>query len=273
MSQVVKLSTQNGPVTALASLVLHREDGSEVRAGELAVGDTYVVTRGGVSATETVAEILPVSAEEEREFLQDDRIARLEQALEAVSSRLETTENALTSANDALLGLQRTIVELTAAHIDRIFSDQVMVDTMAQRFFIAGANAIAHKARQSMQRAPELVVIEQAIPGAIKATLLEEGGVLIEEQLAETGEWVTGEQLSEEMRADVIQEVFGNLLAGYGASIGRAYYIVEDVHLEQFRKDAQAGAKQALTSVAGAAAPVVEPEAPVESEAEAPVVH
>jgi len=203
---------------------------------------------------------------------QAQELAALRQLVEEQGERLASVENALTSANDALLGLQRTIVELTASHIDRIFTDQVMVDSLAQRFFIAGANAIAHKARQSRERTPELVVIEQEIPGAIRATLKEEGGVLVEEQLKETGEWVTGDQLSEAMQAEVIQEVFGNLLAGYGCAIGRAYFIVEDVHLEEFRKQAQQGARQALDQVAGAAAPVAE-EAQAPAEPEAPVVH
>ena len=214
---------------------------------------------------------------------QAQELAELKALVAAQGERLETVENALESANNALLNLQRTIVELTASHVERVFTDPVMADSLAQRFFIAGANAIAHKARQSKERTPELVVIEQAIPGAIRATLKEEGGVLVEEQLKDTAEWVTGDQLSEEMRSDVIQEVFGNLLAASGCSIGRAYYIVEDVHLEQFRKEAAIGARAALTSVEGAAAPVVEaeaeapaneaaPEAPA-ADAEAPVVH
>jgi hypothetical protein len=274
MSQVVKLVTSNGPILVLASLLLNRADGSEVRAGELVAGDGYTVTRGGAQFSETVTEVLVPTAEEAREFLQEARIAKLEDLVEDQGSRLETTEKALESANNALLGLQRTIVELTASHIDRIFTDQVMVDSLAQRFFIAGANAIAHKARQSKERTPELIVIEQAIPGAIRATLKEEGGVLVEEQLKETGEWVTGEQLSEAMQADVIQEVFGNLLASSGCTIGRPYFIVEDVHLEEFRKQAAAGAREALSQVAGAAAPVTEEaQAPVEAEPEAPVVH
>ncbi|MNF63227.1 hypothetical protein D3C84_449230 [compost metagenome] len=272
MSQVVKLNTANGPITVLASLLLQRPDGTEVTAGELVAGDSYLVSRGGSMISETVIDVLAVTAEEEREHLQEHRLTTLELQLADQGSRLATAENALAAANDALLGLQRTIVELTASHIDRIFTDQVMVDSLAQRFFIAGANAIAHKARQSRERTPELVVIEQEIPGAIRATLKEEGGVLVEEQLKETGEWVTGEQLSEAMQADVIQEVFGNLLASYGCSIGRAYFIVEDVHLEEFRKQAQQGARQALEQVTGAAAPVAE-EAQAPAEPEAPVVH
>lgn len=267
MSQIVKLITSVGPLTALSALPVTR-DGVEVTLADLVAGDTYVVTRGGQSTTETVVEVLPVSAEEEREFLQDQRIATLEHSLQV--------------ANDTLLGLQRTIVELTASHIDRIFSDPVMVDTLAQRFFIAGANAIAFKARQSKERTPQLVVIESPIPGAIKVTLTEEGGVKIEEQLKDTGEWVGGDQLSEQMRSETFVEVFGNLLAGYGAEIGRAYYVVEDVHLEEFRKQAQASARETLAQTAGAAAPVVEeaqaPAAPADADpaqfaSEAPVVH
>jgi hypothetical protein len=281
MSHLIKLFTALGPVFALSDALFTRPDGTEVRAGDLVVGDTYQVTRGGAVFTETVEGIQPASQAEEDEYRQNARIAKLEELVTDLGSRLETTEHALESANNALLGLQRTIVELTASHIDRIFTDQVMVDSLAQRFLIAGANAIAFKARASVQRTPELVVIEQAIPGAIRVTLLEEGGVLVEEQLKETGEWVSGDKLSESLQSEVIPEVFGNLLAGYGASIGRPYYVVEDVHLETFRKQAQEGAKAALSQVAGAAAPVAEEaqapagEAvdPALSASEAPIVH
>ncbi len=187
-------------------------------------------------------------------------IETLEAAVSALEDRIETLEQALESNNEAVINLQRTIVELTASHVDRIFSDPVMVDTLSQRLFIAGANAIAHKARTSKERTPELVVIEAYIPGAIRATLLDEGGVLVEEQVTETGEWVSGTDLSESMQSEVITEAFGNLLASYGAHIGRQYYIVEDVYLEQFRKEASEAARTTaaqLTDV-GTASPVVE---------------
>ncbi|MNH68846.1 hypothetical protein D3C73_209330 [compost metagenome] len=275
MSHLIKLFTALGPVFVLSDALFTRPDGTEVRASELVVGDTYQVIRDGAVFSETVEGIQAASQDEENEYRQNVRIAKLEDLVTDLSSRLETTENALESANNALLTIQRTIVDMTAAHIERLFNDQVMVDSLSQRFLIAAANAIAFKARASAQRTPELVVIEQAIPGAIRVTLLEEGGVLVEEQLTDTGEWVTGEKMSESLQAEVIPEVFGNLLAGYGASIGRPYYVVEDVHLETFRKDAQAGAKQALEQVAGAAAPVAEAPAadPAQSASEAPIVH
>lgn len=274
MSHLIKLFTALGPVFALSDALFTRPDGTEVRASELVVGDTYQVTRNGAVFSETVEGIQAASQDEENEYRQNARIAKLEELLADQGSRLETVEHALESANTALLNIQRSIVDMTAAHIDRLFSDQVMIDSICQRILIAGANAIAFKARASQQRTPELVVIEQAIPGAIRVTLLEEGGVLVEEQLTDTGEWVTGEKMSESMQGEMIPEVFGNLLAGFGASIGRPYYVVEDVHLETFRKDAQAGAKQALEQVAGAAAPVVEtPADPAQSASEAPIVH
>lgn len=186
-------------------------------------------------------------------------VKEVEAHITLLEERIEVLESALESNNEAVLNLQRTIVELTASHIDRIFSDPVMVDTLSQRLFIAGANAIAHKARTSKERTPELVVIEAYIPGAIRATLLDEGGVLIEEQVSESGEWVSGNDLSEHMQAEVITEAFGNLLAGYGAHIGRQYYIVEDVYLEQFRKDASEAARTTTAQIdAGTASPVTE---------------
>lgn len=257
MSQVVVLSTDAGKLYANPSDQFDLADGTSVAADSLKAGDTFVITRDNANLKETVKDVQVVDSL---------------QLLASQEYRLTTVEQALQSNNDALLNLQRTIVEITAAHVDRVFSDPVMTDSLAQRFFIAGANAIAHKARTSKERTPQLVVIESPIPGAIRTTLLEAGGVLIEEQLAETGEWVSGDKLSQEMQSEVITEAFGNLLAGYGAEIGRAYYVVEDVHLEQFRNEAAAAARQTTAQVAGAAKPVVE-EAPAESQEQAPVVH
>jgi len=265
MSQVVVLSTDAGKLYANPSDKFELADGTTVTGDALKAGDTFVITRDQANLKETITAVEVVDSLK---------------LLASQDYRLSTVEQALQSNNDALLNLQRTIVELSAAHIDRIFTDPVMVDTLAQRFFIAGANAIAHKARTSKERTPQLVVIEAEIPGAIRTTLLEDGGVLIEEQLADTGEWVSGDKLSEVMQSQAITESFGNLLAGYGAEIGRAYYVVEDVYLEQFRKDAALAARQATAQVAGAAKPVAE-DAPAESVAsvaeqavsEAPVVH
>ena len=171
--------------------------------------------------------------------------------LSAVSSRISTLEAALATTNDALMSVQRTIVELTAGHVDRIFSDSIMLDTIAHRIAIANANALMHKVKTSKDRTPELVVIEQAIPGAIRVTLQENGYTLIEEQLKDSGEWVSGDQLTETMRSETITEAFGNLLVSYGAHVGRAYFIVEDVYLENFRKETALRAKEALEGTVG----------------------
>lgn len=176
----------------------------------------------------------------EHEARQDQRIAELE-------ARLETVEKSLTTANSVILGLQRSIVDITADHVHRVFNDPVLIDSLAQRFFIAAANAIAFKAKSSKQRTPQLVVIEQYIPGAIRATLQENGDVFIEEQ-TEGGEWKSGEALSEQMRTPEVQTAFGNLLISYTAEVGKPYFITEDVYLEEFRAQAS---QQALAVVKG----------------------
>ncbi|MNZ32845.1 hypothetical protein D3C78_501830 [compost metagenome] len=184
---------------------------------------------------------------EQHEQNQDQRIQALEE-------RLEIAEKALTTANSIILGLQRSIVDITADHVHRIFNDPVMVDSLAQRFFIAAANAIAFKAKASKQRTPQLVVIEQYIPGVIRATLQEDGSVFIEEE-TEAGQWKSGEDLSPQMQSEEVQTAFGNLLIAYTAEVGKAYFITEDVFLEEFREKASQqalGVVKAVEEVAGA---------------------
>ncbi|MNO19207.1 hypothetical protein D3C76_89350 [compost metagenome] len=198
------------------------------------------------------------------------QLEALQKRLNEQEERLAGLETGLTKANAVILGLQRTIVDLTADHIHRLFNDPVMIDSLTQRMLIAGANAIAHKAKTSRQRTPQLVVIEQYIPGAIRATLHDDGTVLIEEQDKATHEWMSGEDLSEAMRSDEIQTAFGNLLVAYTAEVGKAYFITEDVYLEEFRAKASEQAlgvvKAVETVAAGAMVAVTARPAPLGDE-------
>jgi len=178
--------------------------------------------------------------------------------IQSLEDQVAQLQNALIANNDALAHIQRTIVELTADHIQRLFNDQVMLDSIATRIFVAGANAIAHKAKNATNRAPELVVVEGYIPGSLRVTLTEEGPV-IEEQLTDTQEWVSGDQLSEKLRSDQIQHVMGDLLISYRAEIGRAYYVTDSVALEEFRKETAKKAMEITAQVDDAALDPVTP--------------
>lgn len=179
----------------------------------------------------------------------DAVIAALEERITDLSTRVTTLEGTLTATNEALLNIQRNIVELTADHIQRIFNDDVMVDSIAHRIMVAGANAISHKAKQSKERAPELVVVEGYVPGSIRVRLSEDGSVTIHEQLADTQEWVTGEQLSEGLQSEAIAKVFGDLLLSYSAELNRDYYVVDSVVLENFRTEVANTAKKVVDGV------------------------
>jgi uncharacterized coiled-coil protein SlyX len=170
------------------------------------------------------------AATTQHEENQDNRLSALEQ-------RIAELETQLVASNDIILGLRKDIVTITADHIQRLFADQILLDSIAQRVFVAGANAIAFKVSKSKERAPELVVVEGYVPGAIRATLTDDGTVL-EEQDSETGEWIGGDALSENVRG--VATEFGELLIAYGAEMNRAYYIIDNISLEQYRESVSA---------------------------------
>lgn len=167
----------------------------------------------------------------EHEQNQDNRLTSLEE-------RVAQLESSLLQANDTIIGLQRTIVEITADHVNRIFNDQVLLDSIAQRVLVAGANAISFKAKASRQQAPELMVVEGYLKGAIRVTLQDEGVQVEMEDNPGSGKWVTGEELPETMRSPEIAHVFGDLLISYGAEVGKPYFIMEKGDIEAARAEA-----------------------------------
>jgi len=171
----------------------------------------------------------------EHEQNQDNRLTSLEE-------RVAQLESSLLQANDTIIGLQRTIVEITADHVNRIFNDQVLLDSIAQRVLVAGANAISFKAKASRQQAPELMVVEGYLKGAIRVTLQDEGVLVEMEDNPGSGNWVTGEELPEGMRSPEVAHVFGDLLISYGAEVGKAYFIMEKGDIEAARAEANKAA-------------------------------
>ena len=171
----------------------------------------------------------------EHEQNQDNHLTSLEE-------RVAQLESSLLQANDTIIGLQRTIVEITADHVNRIFNDQVLLDSIAQRVLVAGANAISFKAKASRQQAPELMVVEGYLKGAIRVTLNDEGVLVEMEDNPGSGNWVTGEELPEGMRSPEVAHVFGDLLISYGAEVGKAYFIMEKGDIEAARAEANKAA-------------------------------
>ena len=179
-----------------------------------------------------------------------------DQIIADLEARVATLESTLIATNDALTNIQRSIVELTADHVQRVFNDDVLVDSIAHRIMVAGANAISHKVKSSKQRAPELVVVEGYVPGAIRVTLTADGTV-IEEQ-TEDGQWVSGDDISEELRQPHVVTVFGDLVVSYGGQLDRAYYVLESTHLEEFRRQTSAQAMEVTRTVEEAAAETIQ---------------
>jgi hypothetical protein len=239
--------TLNGAVKLVeADTAFELEDGSLTTADKLLVGDVVKHVVQGSVMLETIDAVVAIPTLEEcaesAALLAERRIALME-------ARISTLETALVANNQAVQHMHRTIVELTATHVEAVFKDEVMIDSLAQRFFIAAANAIAHKAKSSRNRAPKLVVVDTMIPGCvIRAKLTEEGFAHIE-MLDKEGVWVTGEGLPEQMRSEQLVTTFGNLLLSHGAEQGRFYFITEDVALEDYREAIAAEAQAVVKSV------------------------
>lgn len=172
-----------------------------------------------------------------------------EQYIEAAG--VETSdplEVRITELEGIVSQLRQDIVTITADHIQRLFNDEVLLDSLSQRIMVAGANAIAYKAKQSRNRAPEMVVVEGYIPGSIQAIMSEEGILTLSEQDKESGEWISGDAISDSLKEDQVRSVFLDLLISYGAEVGRNYYITDDVTVEEFRKASSARAMEIMSA-------------------------
>lgn len=138
---------------------------------------------------------------------------------------------------DQLKAHQQQIVNTVAMQLQTFFTNPVMVDSLAHRLLIAGANAIAHKASHSTERAPELTVLEGYIPGALRAILNTDGSLSIEQQLKGAtnagGEWESATALYEEKG---VLDSFAQLLSAFGAEAGRVYYITDTVTAQTHRE-------------------------------------
>lgn len=241
LSSHIKVTTANGSLVLALTDLVQKKDGdqvAEVEASKLVIGDILVITGQGQEETREEP-IVEVSAELTVEEL---RIEQLE-------ARVKQLEASAIHTNDVLLRLQNTIVELTADHIQRLFSDEVLLDSIATRIFVAGANAINYKVKASNKKAPELVVIEGYLPGALRAKLEESGEVVIEiEDSTNPGNWLSGEFLTDKLKTPEVRAIFGDLLIAYGAEVGRHYFIMDSHDVEEARKKTATMAAQVLAA-------------------------
>lgn len=224
-------------------------DGRPTDAKDVLQGDTFSYTKDGVTFSGVVIEVLPVEQELDHEGNQDKRIAALETLVAAQASRIATLETALVANNQAVQNFQRNIVELTANHIERLFSDPIMIDTLASRFMVAGANALAYKAKQSRDRAPQLIAIDNMIPACTLRAKLTEDGVTVVEHIDNEGAWIGGEELPEAYRSEQFVNAIGNLLLSREAEVDKFYFITDDVTFDDFRQAAQKSAAENLNAV------------------------
>lgn len=166
-------------------------------------------------------------------------------------ARIEQLEKQVAELQQKLDTSNQTMVNTIAAQIQHLFSDQVMVDSIAYRVMLAGANAIAHKVSHSKERAPELVVLEGYIPGAIRAAIHDDGSISIDQQLkGATNAASAWESATESFQKNGIAEQFAHLLAAYGAEVGRIYYITDTVTRDTYKEEL---AKSMAASQVGAA--------------------
>jgi hypothetical protein len=166
---------------------------------------------------------MSVPQNDERTLTNDQRIELLEQQVLQLQQQLQAS--------------QMQMVEVVAGQIQSLFSNQVLIDSMAARFFTAGANALAFKVSNSQERAPELVVMEGYIPGSIRIALAEDGSVSIEQQVKGSTSISEGWESSlADFDKKGLTEKFKQLLASYGAEAGRVYYITDSVTQQKHRE-------------------------------------
>lgn len=151
-------------------------------------------------------------------------------------AQIKALNSRITELEDQLKAHQQQIVNTCASQLQSLFQNPVLVDSLAHRLLIAGANAIAHKVKTSQERAPELTVLEGYIPGALRAILNEDGSMSVEQQLKGAtnagGNWESATAFYEEKG---ILEQFTQLMAAFGASAGRVYYISDTVTVAAHR--------------------------------------
>lgn len=158
---------------------------------------------------------------------------------------------------DQLKAHQQQIVNTVAMQLQTFFTNPVMVDSLAHRLLIAGANAIAHKASHSTERAPELTVLEGYIPGALRAILNTDGSLSIEQQLKGAtnagGDWESATAMYDEKG---VLDSFAQLMSAFGAEAGRVYYITDTVtaqtHRDKMAKELVAAGVTGVDTAEGA---------------------
>jgi hypothetical protein len=181
-------------------------------------------------------------------------------------AQIKKLEARVGQLEDQLKAHQQQIVNTVAMQLQTFFTNPVMVDSLAHRLLIAGANAIAHKASHSTERAPELTVLEGYIPGALRAILNTDGSLSIDQQLKGAinagGEWESATALYEEKG---VLDSFAQLLSAFGAEAGRVYYITDTVTAQTHREKM---AKELVAAgVTGADGSDDAPETPADADA------
>ena len=182
-----------------------------------------------------------------------------EQRIEQLETKVKELEALIDRQN-------QSVVEICANHIQRLFQDPTLLDSISYRILLAGANAIHFKASQSEERAAELIVIEGYIPGALRASIAEDGSFSIDQQLKgatnQSEGWESAIELYQEKG---ILDTFRELVAAYGAEANRFYYITDTV-TRQKHLDAST-AKLAEAGIVPGALQGQSTEAPVEADA------
>jgi hypothetical protein len=189
-----------------------------------------------------------------------DLIARLTTRVDSLEVRLQNAElliQQLATGKVVQLSpeVMEYIVNITGAHMQNLFQNDVTVDSLVHRLFVAGANAIAFKAQASKNRAPQLVAIKQYIPGSLRAQLNEAGDVILEEQVKDAADAESGwEPAARLLTSEGHVEVFRVLLQQQGVAAGEVRYIIDEVTLEASRD-------QIARDLAARNTPAQEPEA------------
>lgn len=156
--------------------------------------------------------------------------------MSSVEQRIEQLEAQVKELQSIVNQQNQNIVEVCASHLQQLFQNQTMMDSIAYRMLLAGANALVFKAQQAEDAPGELVVIEGYIPGSLRASIAEDGSFSIDQQLKGSTNQAQGwESAVAQFEEKGILDTLRELLAAYGAEANRNYFITDTVTLKKHR--------------------------------------
>lgn len=130
------------------------------------------------------------------------------------------------------------MAKIAAEQIQMLFQNPVMLDSISHILLNNAANAIAHKARSSDARPPKAMLVKAWFPGVQRLRHMEDGSILLENQLAGSTSpdegWEEDHEWKEIEHAD---HALLEMLQSFGAEAGQMLYLTDDISYGKHREN------------------------------------